>query len=64
MYNSSGMDTTLGCEGASVECVVPENIHTPLPTEGKGNSEGMGGLTGGNFRGSEGLLTEVFCQGV
>ena len=44
-----------------LNCVVPENIHSPtplpppLPTEDR-NSKGSGGPKGGNFRGVGGLL--------
>ena len=31
-----------GINGINLQCVVPENIHTP-PTEGIGNSWGVGG---------------------
>ena len=33
-----------GINGINLQCVVPENIHTPpAPTEGIGNSWGVGG---------------------
>ena len=32
-----------------VYCAVPENIHTPLPTEGIGFSSGEGGVTIGKY---------------
>ena len=46
--------------------VVTETIHNPPPpltTEGNGNSEGSGAPKEGNFRGGEGLFTEVFSRG-
>ena len=46
-----------------MQCVVPENIHTPRPlTEGNGSSEGRWSPKGGNFRGG-GVASRVFCLG-
>ena len=43
MYFDQGQDVKLTTElSEKVQCVVPENIHTPT-TEGIGNSEGEGG---------------------
>jgi len=45
----------------STQCVVPENIHTP-PTEGIGNSGGVGGLKGPGISGAGegGCLNDFF----
>ena len=49
----------------SLECAVPENIHTPPPpTEDHRNSEGEGGLKALNFRGVRGLHEQFTFQGV
>ena len=46
-----------------MQCIVPENIHTPRPpTEGNGSSEGRWSPKGGNFRGG-GVASRVFCLG-
>ena len=50
------------CKVNKRKCVVPENIHTLLPTEGNGNSEGRR-LQKKVISEGCGLLTEVFFQG-
>ena len=43
-------------------CVVPENIHTPPPTEGHGKFWGGGGFKGRNFRGEWGVHRKLLFQ--
>ena len=52
------------CKVNKRKCVVPENIHTPLPTEGNGNSEGKGGPKEGNFWGVRGCLQRFYPGGL
>ena len=48
-------------ESHNTYCVVPENIHTPPPTEGIGNSRGGGGVKGpGNSKGGGGGSPQKF----
>ena len=47
----------------SVNCVVPENIHTP-PTDGQWKFLGGGGLKGRNFRGVEGVPVRIIFHRV
>ena len=65
-------DTSVGCwsicqpiywSGVSryVDCVVPENIHTPT-MEGIGNSEGVGGQRPRKFQRGGGLYDRVSFQ--
>ena len=56
------------CKVNKRKCVVPENIHTPLPTEGNRKFQGEGGGGGGGskrgqFSWGVGLFSEVFFSG-
>ena len=51
-----------------LQCAVPENIHTPRPTDGQwklrgGWGGGGGGLMDGNFRGVGGVPMKNFSRG-
>ena len=45
-------------------CVVTENIHTPPPTEGHGDSKGSGGVKEANFRRGTGYIKSFSLQRV
>jgi len=45
-----------------LQCVVPENIHTP-PTEDHWKFRGGGGFKGSNFQGVGGFMGNYFSKG-
>ena len=56
------------CKVNKRKCVVPENIHTPPPTEGNRKFQGEvggggGGPKGGNFRTVWGCFQRFFSRG-